>query len=491
VGPAVLVRAALIFLIGTAAIVTPADADLWGHLTFGRDIVAARSPVQADVYSFTTDRPWINHEWLAEAVFFLAYRSAGSVGLIAFKVAMIVALLGTVWMHLRRVRTPQLCWSLVVLTFVGTFWRTHNVRPQLFSVLLFAVLLLCMKSADRGRRRPLLLVPLLIALWANLHGGWILGLAVYALWSVTRLTNQPASLWQRAYPLMIGLVAGAAALLNPWGLQLWAFLEETVRPARADIEEWGAITQYPLALGIPWALTVAVAGLALWRGGRPRRLDYLALIGLLAALAFFVGRLDAFFVLSVVILLDEQLAAIWEPRSTTSASRPQTGIIAVTAIAILAMLVPVVRFVAPYSTCITISGGWAPDAEATRFISDNRLSGRMLTWFDWGQYAIWHFGPTLRVSMDGRRETVYSDAVLEAHRRFYSGDSTAIPYLRQLNPDFIWLPSSIPVARQLESMGWSPLFVSPVSTIWSPTRIHLRAERTPPIHVELRCFPGP
>ncbi|MGH9387172.1 MAG: hypothetical protein ACRD2N_23120 [Vicinamibacterales bacterium] len=491
-GPAVLVRAALILLVATAAIVTPTDADLWGHLTFGRDIVTSGTPLQTDVYSFTSDRAWVNHEWLAEVSFFSAYRVGGSAGLILFKLAIIATLLACVWTHLRKVAPQDLCWFLVGLTFVGTFWRTHNVRPQLFSVLLFTFVLLCIKAADAGRRTRLYFVPPIVALWANLHGGWVVGLAVYGLWAIARTTDQRVPLKLRVLPLAIGLLAGAATLLNPWGSGLWTFLAETVRPARADIEEWAPVTQYPLALGIPWGLTVASGGLALWRGGLPSRLDYLGVIGVLSVLAFFVGRLDAFFVLAVVILLAPQLAASWKGGQAASASRQQRGMVAVTVIGVLGMLVPVARFVAPYSTCLPIGGAWAPDSQGARFISENRLTGRMLTWFDWGEYVIWHFGPALRVSMDGRRETVYSDATIQAHRRFYEGDATAIPYLRQLTPDFLWLPSSLAVARQMESAGWSPLFAGLASTIWSRSLTRAPSQSSErPARSELRCFPGP
>ena len=78
VGPSFLVGAGLVLLLFTASVGTPADADLWGHLTFGRDIVASGHAVQVDRYSFTSDVPWVNHEWLAEVVFFEAYRLAGS-----------------------------------------------------------------------------------------------------------------------------------------------------------------------------------------------------------------------------------------------------------------------------------------------------------------------------------------------------------------------------------------------------------------------------
>ena len=92
-GPAALVRIALLLLIFGAAIVTPADADLWGHLAFGRDIVSSSQPIQTDRYSFTADQPWINHEWLSEVLFFAVYRIAGAPGLIAFKLSIIAAVL--------------------------------------------------------------------------------------------------------------------------------------------------------------------------------------------------------------------------------------------------------------------------------------------------------------------------------------------------------------------------------------------------------------
>jgi hypothetical protein len=492
VGPAVLVRATLILLIFGAAIATPTDADLWGHLAFGRDIVASGQPVQTDIYSFTTDRPWVNHEWLSEVAFFVAYRAGGSIGLIALKLIMIGAILFAIWHYLRRFADRNTTWILIAATFVGTFWRTHNVRPQLFSVLLLTLLLICIRSADSGRRARLLFVPLIAAVWANLHGGWILGLAVYGLWATARLADQDVSRRERVFPLAIGIVAFAATLLNPWGPQLWGFLSETVRPDRADIEEWSSITQYPVVLGIPWLLTLALAVLAVWRSGLPERRDYLGIIALLSVLAFLVGRLDAFFVLAVVILLAPQIVKLWPMRQPARATTLQPGIAVVTVVGIVALAVPVARFAAPYSTCLPITGSWAPDAEAARFISENRLTGRMMTWFDWGEYVIWHFGPAVKVSMDGRRETVYSEAAIAAHQRFYRGGAPAISYAQELSPNFIWLPASLPVAQQLQAAGWNPIFDGTTSKVWAqalissaPRGSELSRQSTP------RCFPGP
>jgi len=170
--------------------------------------------------------------------------------------------------------------------------------------------------------------------------------------------------------------------------------------------------------------------------------------------------------------------------------RTRVSSLAITAAAVIAMLVPAVRLMAPYATCLSVGGPWVPEPDAARFVIHNQLKGRMLTWFDWGEYAIWHFGPGLRVSMDGRRETVYSDAMIQAHRRFYAADDTALPFLDTLNPDYIWVPVRLPIARRLSDAGWTPVFQGPISIVVArrgagpfQTVAYAAPAR--------RCFPGP
>src|SRR5690242_11259996 len=78
---------AWVLLSFAAAIITRADADLWGHLRFGLDIIRDRRLSSIDPYSFTQDRAWINHEWLSEVQMAWAYRAGGVAGLLALKAA--------------------------------------------------------------------------------------------------------------------------------------------------------------------------------------------------------------------------------------------------------------------------------------------------------------------------------------------------------------------------------------------------------------------
>src|SRR6476659_4743591 len=80
---------------------TYADFDLWGHTRFGLDWLATHSLPSTDPYSFTQDRPWINHEWLSEVAMGLAFRIGEGTGLIALKMAIVGLTLAVLARRLR------------------------------------------------------------------------------------------------------------------------------------------------------------------------------------------------------------------------------------------------------------------------------------------------------------------------------------------------------------------------------------------------------
>src|SRR3990170_2223478 len=142
------VRLAVFLFLAFAVAPTVADVDLWGHVLFGRDIVNQREIPVIDPYSFTSDRPWVNHEWLAESVMYLSYWMMGPTGLVALRLLTIVL---TAWLVSASLRAEHVSQAgrdlLIMLGVILTLPRTQHVRPQLFSVLLFGVLLLILIRA--------------------------------------------------------------------------------------------------------------------------------------------------------------------------------------------------------------------------------------------------------------------------------------------------------------------------------------------------------
>jgi hypothetical protein len=114
----------------------------------------------------------------------------------------------------------------------------------------------------------------------------------------------------------------------------------------------------------------------------------------------------------------------------------------------------------------------------------------MVTWFDWGEYAIWHFGPKLRVSIDGRRETVYSEAVLDQQRRLAYGDPAALASVQAVSPEYAWLPQGHTDRAKpwFASHGYRIDVNTPLSFI------AVRQDLPPVLPVAAGaapCFPGP
>jgi hypothetical protein len=485
-----LVRLGLYLALIALLTATVADPDLWGHVQFGRDIVGSRSIPGTDPYSFTTDRTWVNHEWLAEVLMYAAYRVGGSHGLVGLRLLVLLATFALVSRAIRKVEAAPVVHDVLLLAVgLGTFARADMVRPQLFSLFLFTATLVVLVEADRSRRMVLVLLIPIFACWANLHGGFIVGLGVVAMWTGLRLVTSGQEWGPRV--LLPGAFASAllATAINPYGPGLWRFLWDTVGLGRPNIAEWQPVYSSPSLL-VFWIIPLAIAGFALVRSGLPENRSYLAIIALLAIASFRVSRLDAFFCSSTVVLLGPQLARVWQnrPQGKRTGPQPTAAVAFVAGIAAMSMLVPAGIRVASNVGCITMEAPYLPEPEAVTVFLDHGLRGKLFTWFGYGEYAIWFLAPRMRVSIDGRRETVYSDSVLENHWVVYRDGDAAAQYLRALDADYVWLPQWLPVIASLERYGWVPIFRGSNSVIFAR---QAGQYGQPPSFTGPRCFPGP
>lgn len=479
--PGGLIRTAVVAALLVIVAQTSADTDLWGHVRFGQDIIATGQVPVVDDYSFTTDQRWINHEWLAEVAMGAAYDAAGPIGLVMLKLALAITALLVIGIPLRD-RLPNL-WlrtALIVFTIVaGVAPLTGTMRPQVFSLVCFSVLMVVLTFA-KAAPRVLWCLPVLFALWVNLHGGWIVGLGVLGVWSAARYIDTPDTEWRQRL-VFVGSLSAAATLLNPYGAGLWMFVATTVGVERADIVEWHPLSRLRILL-IPWGASTL---LALWSIWKLRVVDAgrLAVCFLLAVMSFMVARLIGFYALAVVVLLASLIPV--DPRRALAGGRPMPhAAAALVGGVVIALGVLVQR---PALACLPPSPSVGLDSVAMTHLRANDLSGRLLVWFNWGEYAIWHLAPDLRVSIDGRRETVYSKPVIDQHIGFYRSGPTARTYLDELNPDYIWLPRELPVNSSLASWGWQPLVETSQSVVWGRPDLEV-----PPLRNPVRsatCFP--
>ena len=166
------------------------DPDLWWHLRRGDWILKHRSAAGLDPFTFgSADRVWIDLHWLFEAIVASLFAWAGVKGAILLAaVVASAAVLAAAWGSLRPGLTPVaiVCW-IVPLALFG--YRL-DPRPEIFSLFFLAIYLATLDRASQYPRRVWLL-PAIQMLWVNMHGLFVLGPIVFALF----LTGRFASRW--------------------------------------------------------------------------------------------------------------------------------------------------------------------------------------------------------------------------------------------------------------------------------------------------------
>jgi hypothetical protein len=286
--------------------------------------------------------------------------------------------------------------------------------------------------------------------------------------------------------LAAAIASALATLCNPYGVSMLGFLAETVRPGRTDILEWQPATRVPIVGLLLWLVPTAMAMWQMWSQRRRPAPAALLVVLLLSVGSFRVIRLVGFYALAVAFLI---VPSVRTP-AVDDDEHATVNPVAVWARHALVSAALVLVAVAIFGRTLAMDAEWLPEREATVFVKTHDISGRMLTWFDYGEFAIWHFAPALRVSMDGRRETVYSDDVRDRHFRIYTNAPDALDQVARLDPDYVWLPARFPVVGRLEAAGWHAVFTGSRSVILSrrtPAAIATAFE-LPPLQ---RAFPGP
>jgi hypothetical protein len=291
-------------------------------------------------------------------------------------------------------------------------------------------------------------------------------------------------------------LSAAATVITPYGFGLWRFLWETVGFSRPEIIEWQPIYSTGwLFVGL-WLIAFLVMTLGVVLGGREKlRIERLAVGLALAAASLKVSRLLAFFGLASVFLFAPLICEAYQRRRTARqfGSTPLMRV----GFAGVACGVAVVTIGVIYNNFwqVRLDAASMPEPEAVAVLSQQRVGTRVLVWFSWGEYAIWHLPARMHVSIDGRRETVYSDSVQTRHFDFFFDRRGGATLPSDLRADYIWVPRILPAVHRLRTDSrWTLIYEGEQSVIFErsdlsphpqPTSVVAAAASTP------RVFPGP
>lgn len=477
------------------------DVDLWGHTIFGQRMIELGGVERTEPFSWTAPGyRWINHELLAEVALGAAHNIAGGSGIWLLKTALGMLVFALCIRYALRDRAwPQSALVWVVGAFgVIELAFGFAARPQMFTALGLILLLIILRKGHRDHPAWFALLPLLLVAWINSHGGALAGVVFVSVSAVASLAESllRAKLkldGEPPVPIKTSLILAAvvpfcflALLLNPYGKDLPLWLWESVRYVRPEIDEWN-----PVGLSLdhlPFLAFVPTTLATLWIARRHVRWYEGALLCALMIVALRHVRHVPLFAIAAMAMLPaylitagshvrERLTSIAD---AISQERMQK-LFAVLLVVISCGLVPATMFLRKerFYTMEVPRQRWPLDA--IQFVRDNELHGNTFTFFDWGEITLWEL-PNNSPSIDGRLDTCYPRALINAHWDFYS----ARPYDKSAldigKADIAIIPQDLACVKTFFDMpDWKPVYRDNLAAVFvrEPARFTLLQAHEP------------
>ncbi|WP_067833849.1 hypothetical protein [Actinomadura kijaniata] len=448
-GATVLAGAALVAVTFGVGLRPLQDNSFLWHLRTGHWILQNGVP-REDPFSFSAPgERWVAQSWLAEILYAGLDELAGPMG-IRLSQALLGALiaLSALGLALRLTRAPVRA-ALLATVAVGVSFTLWSSRPLLLGLAAAVALLWTVEVPDsRPGRRPLLVIPLVMWLWANLHGTFALGFVYLGLHLAGSWLDGRPPLRGRERALALGgLIGFAACFLNPYGVSLVTFPVELL--ARGDavenIVEWGS-PDFRSMQGVAFAAFLAVFVVVVASARRrPDRRDLLVavpflLLGLWAQRNILLAPL-------IVLPVLARLVAVTEPRV---ARRGPANLLLLGVIVLL-------------GAQMVGQGLRAPDfaldqrypVRAMAAVERQGLLGRrLLTTDEWGGYVIHAYWPRQRVFLDDRYD-MYPIGLVHDYTRLSKGMPSWSRILDKYALDVVVWPRDTPLVSLLEgASGW-------------------------------------
>jgi hypothetical protein len=379
------------------------DPDFWWHMETGRWILAHGTLPSHELFTYTvSSRSWADQEWGSEVLGDLIFRTWGMLGFSLAYTAVTWAGFWLIWRRIGLERVPALIAGACLLVAAAAGVEVWGPRSQMISFTLTCLTLYWVECYLRDRNRHLYLLPLVMVVWANLHGGFVYGLAVVGIAAVSEsilwLTSpRDGAHRRRSIRLWAVLVAcGVAGLLNPLTIRAYlaAIQTQTSAIQQSFIAEWHSPSFHSLGeVGLEVLLLLVVFAMAL---RRPRLWDaLLTVVGIYAALS--AVRNAPLAAAALIPMVAWAFAAGWErspwpDRFGAWVQRRASDLLVLVTAATLLVGVGTVGVMA-----YTLQGQTAstdanfPVGAADWLAAHPTVGTRVFNAYDWGGYLIYRF----------------------------------------------------------------------------------------------------
>jgi len=467
----------------TGPILLNSDGDLPRHLLVGKLIRTTHEIHLTDIFSYrTVGFPSIPHEWLSQVIFSAFYDLLG-LGGVVFLTAFIVT---TVWaiIYYDALRRSNSLIATLVFTGLGVGASLIHVlpRPHLFSYVFITLWILVLEQIQKDKPHRWWLLPILMLVWVNLHGMFVLGIVIWIIYLVGDFFENPSKSWLTSPKTKALLTGGAlsviATFMSPSGVGIWeaiaslggnAYIKSRIpeyQSANFQIPEtWPFILILLLAIAsfsrstvkTPWRhvfLVTAFAGVALYSS---RMLPLFAIVSVPIVAQAFTGWLKE----------DFPTHRIWTIETNLNATN-QTSNGWIWVFAAIFAVVWFFKLNIPIDTegkGNNFSTQFFP-VEAVTWLESNSQSGHVFNEFDWGGYMLLKLWPAQPIFMDGHTH-IYGEKLTREYEQVVTLNDNweAILDKYQVTWAIVRTPSAI--AEALENEGWEVLYQDPTAIVLS------------------------
>jgi len=420
-----------------------ADGDLWAKLSLGASVWDHGDVVRRDFFAFTPVLPvYVDHEWGAGLIFFSCLKWFGPTSLMILKIVLALATLGISMFFARQ---EKVSWPVLWLLVIPAFFCILTgyvlvIRSYAFTYFFFAVTLLSLEEVNRGRRWPIGLLVLVTWIWANVHGGFVVGLGMIGIYALL-------AVWRRGPWLLLGmttLICLAVTFLNPYGAAFWRYLIPALLHSRPFITEWRPLALWPMDNYIGFRIIFFVAVIAVPLGWKHLEKNWtgLAVMAVTALAAWHSRRHTPFFGVAALMFLGPYIQAAWQRCFGKPVNHPVNDRLLTSSAFLIhgAMAIFIaIRFLPAASFQVLAPVSSFPVREVD-VLKQADASGNLVVPFEWGSYASWRLYPQVKVSMDGRYEAAYPETTFMMSLDFhFKLDAHWDQLIRDFPVDFIIL----------------------------------------------------
>lgn len=458
-----------------------ADGDTGYHIRAGEYIIENLSIPFHDIFSFHTPAlPWTAHEWLSEVIMALVHNMLGLPGVVAFFAILIAFNIYLLFRVLRWQEADIFIATGVTLLVVSSAQIHWLARPHVFSLLFMVIYHYLLENWHRDRGNRLYLLPPLMLLWVNLHGGFPGGFILITAYLCGSLFNWLKSApgarsvyAKKAAQLSLALLASLAVCgVNPYGYQILLFPLELVSDSYLmdHVSEFLS-PDFHTRMPFKYLLLLLVAILALSR--RSVELTELILILVLINMALYSARHIPLFALILAPIIARQaneerwmvgtkLAAFFTRRSEYLSRIDARGPGYLWPI--LALLVVGGALHLGHAKA-SFSNKTHPIA-ATEFLMREKVPGNMFNNDEFGDYLIYRSYPDYKVFFDGRSD-MYGAEVMKEYWKVSGFEAGWEEVLAKYGITWIFYQTNSNLSRYLlKDSNWVLIYSDEVASIF-------------------------